>query len=251
MSAQLTSELSPMLVNPVLVSPMLEPFLQALEGVEGISAFVLGGSRARGTATATSDYDLGLYYESHHPLNVTHLQAVVSPFVDEPETALVTPVGEWGPWINGGGWLTVGGQKVDLLYRDLGRVEAVVAQCLEGHISMEYQPGHPHGFCSAIWMGEVALCHPFFDPQQRAARLKEQTTPFSPQGSHPHPLSLGSRLQHLQRPGHHRAWRPKPHRRVCLQNFLLYCPSALCAQRQIPHQRERGLGRSQHLCTHH
>ena len=84
--------------------------------------------------------------------------------VDDPATAPVTPLGEWGPWINGGGWLTVAGRKVDLLYRDLARVRSVVADCAAGRIAMAYQPGHPHGFCSAIWMGEIALCRPIFDP---------------------------------------------------------------------------------------
>jgi len=45
-------------------------------------------------------------------------------------------------------------------------------------ISMDYQPGHPHGFCSAIWMGEVALCRPLYDPQGAIARLKDLTSPY-------------------------------------------------------------------------
>jgi hypothetical protein len=32
---------------------------------------------------------------------------------------------------------------------------------------MAYQPGHPHGFCSAIWMGEVVLCRPLSDSEGR------------------------------------------------------------------------------------
>jgi hypothetical protein len=43
---------------------------------------------------------------------------------------------------------------------------------------MHYQPGHPHGFCSAIWMGEVALCRPPHDPESVLARLKEKTSPY-------------------------------------------------------------------------
>jgi hypothetical protein len=34
----------------------------------------------------------------------------------------VTRPGEWGPWVDGGGWLHVGGTAVDWLYRDLDRV---------------------------------------------------------------------------------------------------------------------------------
>src|SRR5262244_3165472 len=30
--------------------------------------------------------------------------------------------GQWGPIVNGGAWLTIGGTKVDLIYRDLDEV---------------------------------------------------------------------------------------------------------------------------------
>ena len=43
---------------------------------------------------------------------------------------------------------------------------------------MDYQPGHPHGFCSAIWMGEVALCRPLHDPQGFIAELKASSSPY-------------------------------------------------------------------------
>ncbi|WP_263437250.1 DUF4037 domain-containing protein [Stigmatella hybrida] len=91
---------------------------------------------------------------------------------------MVTPLGEWGPWINGGGWLTIAGAKVDLLYRDLGRVREVIADARQGRLSMNYQPGHPHGFCSVIWMGEVATCQPLHDPSGRIAELKKETCPY-------------------------------------------------------------------------
>jgi hypothetical protein len=98
--------------------------------------------------------------------------------VDEPAAAQVTEVGGWGPWIVGGGWLTIGGQKVDLLYRPIESVETVIRGCREGRVSVDYQPGHPHGFCSAIWMGEVAFCRPLTDPERALARLKAMTTPY-------------------------------------------------------------------------
>lgn len=43
---------------------------------------------------------------------------------------------------------------------------------------MDYQPGHPHGFCSAIWMGEVALCQPLYDPHGLIVELKALTSPY-------------------------------------------------------------------------
>jgi len=72
----------------------------------------------------------------------------------------------------------VSGQKVDLLYRDLSQVASVIADCRTGRVSINYQPGHPHGFCSSIWMGEVAVCRPLLDLTGVLAKLKAQTLPF-------------------------------------------------------------------------
>jgi hypothetical protein len=152
--------------------PLLERVTPLLAEVPGIVAIALGGSRARGTANAASDYDLGLYYGPGVPLDTDRLLEVVRSLVDDPAAAAVTPVGGWGPWIVGGGWLAIGGRKLDLIYRNGEAVAEVIGDCREGRVTMDYQPGHPHGFCSAIWMGEVALCQPLHDPQGMIARLK-------------------------------------------------------------------------------
>jgi predicted nucleotidyltransferase len=158
--------------------PILERIVPRLAEVPGVAAVVLGGSRARGTASAHSDYDLGLYYGPAAQLDTDRLLDVVKSLVDDPGAAAVTPVGEWGPWIVGGGWLSVEGRKVDLLYRSSEAVTRVIRACRVGRITMDYQPGHPHGFCSAIWMGEVALCRPLHDPQAMIAELKAMTSPY-------------------------------------------------------------------------
>jgi predicted nucleotidyltransferase len=158
--------------------PLLARLVPALASVPGIDAIVLGGSRARGTAKPFSDYDLGLYTTASRQIDTDRLLHVVRTLVDEPEAAEVTPVGEWGPWIVGGAWLSVAGRKVDLLYRDSDAVARVIDSCRSGHISMDYQAGHPHGFCSAIWMGEIALCRPLHDPKRTIAELKSRCTPY-------------------------------------------------------------------------
>jgi predicted nucleotidyltransferase len=158
--------------------PLLERMVPALASVPGIKAIVLGGSRARGTAKPSSDYDLGLYTTPSAQIDTDHLLHAVRTLVDEPEAAEVTSIGEWGPWIVGGAWLTVAGRKVDLLYRNSDAVAQVIESCRSGHISMNYQPGHPHGFCSAIWMGEIALCQPLHDPERTIAELKSRCMPY-------------------------------------------------------------------------
>ena len=163
---------------PNVPDPLLARIVPRLAEVPGIAGIVLGGSRARGTATAASDYDIGLYYGPHEPLDTARLLEIAKELVDDPTAAAITPVGGWGPRIVGGGWLNVGGQKVDLLYRGVEPVRAVFSACRAGQVSMDYQPGHPHGFCSAIWMGEVALCVPLHDPNGAIAELKAATTPY-------------------------------------------------------------------------
>jgi hypothetical protein len=162
----------------MLSDPLLERIVPTLAEVPGIEAVALGGSRARGTAHNASDYDIGLYFSASQPLDTDRLLRVAKGMVDDPSTAAVTAVGGWGPWIVGGGWLSIAGQKVDLLYRCVDDVARVIDECRAGHISMDYQPGHPHGFCSAIWMGEIALCQPLHDPQRTIARLKALTSPY-------------------------------------------------------------------------
>ncbi|MGY2804385.1 nucleotidyltransferase domain-containing protein [Bradyrhizobium sp. USDA 4506] len=160
--------------------PLLARIIPVIAAVSGVAAIVLGGSRARGTAHEASDTDIGLYYRDGAAPDIDRLREAVTGLVDDPAAAHVTPVGEWGSWIVGGAWLTIGGRKVDLLYRSIDQVSAVIDACRNGEIGMHYQPGHPHGFCSAIWMGEVALCRALHDPDGLVAALKARTAPYPP-----------------------------------------------------------------------
>ncbi len=157
---------------------LLARLTNALFGVPGVCAIAFGGSRSRGLATAHSDYDIGLYYAPEEPLDVTALQHIVAAIDDRGREASVTPIGGWGRWINGGGWLTIGGTRVDLLYRDLVRVGEVINDCRRGSIERQYQPGSPHAFVSTVYMGEVAYCRPLWDPEGSLAELKKLTVPY-------------------------------------------------------------------------
>ena len=158
---------------------LLGRLVRALAGVPGIRVIVLGGSRARGEATAQSDYDIGLYYEGDYLIDIGRL-AKAAMLLPGAASSSVTAIGEWGPWINGGAWLTVEGKKVDLLYRDLGKVREVIEACQAGRIERVYQAGHPHAFVSAIYMGEVALCRVLWDPENVLAGLKRRCEPYPP-----------------------------------------------------------------------
>ena len=151
-----------------------------IASVTGVAAVALGGSRARGTATPESDIDLGIYYDPACPPDLARLGAIASALDDARRPDLLTPLGEWGPHINGGGWLTVAGTPVDFLYRDLDRVAAAIDACRQGNISIDYQPGHPHGWGPHMYLAEIALCRPIRDPQGRIAALKSAVLPYPP-----------------------------------------------------------------------
>ncbi|MEO8607868.1 MAG: nucleotidyltransferase domain-containing protein [Chloroflexota bacterium] len=151
-----------------------------LSAVEGIIGVVLGGSRARGDAHPDSDIDLGIYYHPDKPPSLDTLRALAARLDDRRSGEVVTNFGEWGPWINGGGWLDIEGQRVDWLYRDYALVKQVIDECCAGNPRVFYQVGHPHGFWTSIYMGEVHLCQPLADPQGALAELKALTNPYPP-----------------------------------------------------------------------
>lgn len=148
--------------------------------VTGVAAVVLGGSWARGAADANSDIDLGIYYYPNAKPALDDLRALAARLDDSHDGDVVTEFGAWGPWINGGGWLTVEGQRVDWLYRDLDKVSQIIELCRVGKPAVYYQTGHPHGFHTHIYMGEVHLCQPLYDPDGLLTELKALTVPYPP-----------------------------------------------------------------------
>jgi hypothetical protein len=159
---------------------LVHRLVSELSTVPGARAIALGGSRAFGTAGEHSDYDLGVYYDATVALDIDALGAVAARFDDSRPAATVTPIGGWGPWINGGGWLTIQGQPVDVLYRDLSKIRGVIAECRAGEFGCHYQPGHPHAFVTAIYMGEIAYNRPLWDPHGDLKQLKTLTDPYPP-----------------------------------------------------------------------
>ncbi|TXS07467.1 nucleotidyltransferase domain-containing protein [Streptomyces sp. col6] len=145
-----------------------------LTEVPGVRAVLLGGSRARGTHRPDSDWDLGVYYRGTP--DTAALSALAAAFQGSPVE--VTGPGGWGPWVNAGGWLKVDGVQVDWILRDLDRVEEVWAGCREGRYAVGVQPGHPLGFWSPAYPGEVALGRVLSDSGGELTALKEETSVY-------------------------------------------------------------------------
>lgn len=149
---------------------------QRLCQVDGIVGVLLGGSRARGEHTPESDVDLGLYYRP--PLGVGALDDLARDVAGP--AAGVTEPGEWGPWVDGGGWLQVGGHAMDWIYRDLDRVRGSLDDAQAGQYSFHAQTGHPLGVPSFMYAGEVALGVVLADPTGELQQLQETARRYPP-----------------------------------------------------------------------
>ncbi len=163
-----------------LIPPLAVSVAEQVAQIAGVRAVVLGGSWARGAADARSDIDLGIYYSASPYLNIDGLRALAARIDDAHSGEVVTNPGDWGSWINGGAWLTIQGQRLDWLYRDLGRVADFINRCIQGNPEVFYQSGHPHSFHTHIYLAEIALCIPLFDPFGDIAALKSRVHPYPP-----------------------------------------------------------------------
>lgn len=140
------------------MSVSLPQAVRALVGdlaeVPGAVAVVLGGSRATATHRPDSDWDIGLYYRgSQLPLDPEDIRCLG-------REGYVSALGEWGPIMHGGAWLTVESTPVDVLFRDLDVVESWIEQAQRGRYDVLTQNGYIVGAPTYLPVGELAICQP-------------------------------------------------------------------------------------------
>lgn len=141
-----------MIMDEVGLPDHVSRLVDRLAGLPGVVALVLGGSRATGTNRPDSDWDIGLYYRSSvRPLDPDDVRALGHP-------GHVSGLGDWGPVIHGGAWLTIDGTPVDVLYRDLDTVGRWLADAADGRFRILVQAGYLVGAPTYLPVGELALC---------------------------------------------------------------------------------------------
>jgi len=148
-----------------------------LAAINRVKAVVLGGSYARGRARPGSDIDLGVFYSEADPFSIDRVRELAND-INDTAGPVVAGFYEWGPWVNGGAWLTIGGQRVDLIYRSLEHVERVIADAEAGLYELNYPQQPPFGFFSGTYLGEVQICIPLFDPEARIESLKRHVATY-------------------------------------------------------------------------
>jgi hypothetical protein len=157
---------------------LLESLTSQLSATRGVKAVVLGGSYARGRQNATSDLDIGVYYSDTAPFAIDDIRRIAAHAAGQ--NATVTGFYEWGPWVNGGAWLHTPICKVDFLYRSLDKVEKTIQEAIAGTTYFDYYQQPPYGFHSVIYLAEINVCLPLYDPQGHLARLKQMVAVYPP-----------------------------------------------------------------------
>jgi hypothetical protein len=158
---------------------LVAPVVDGLRRVPGVVAVGLGGSYASGTALPDSDVDLGLYYRAAAPIEVEAVRRLAAAVNDTPDPTVSDRYG-WGRWVNGGAWLTVGGQRIDPLYRNLDQLARVVADSAAGEWESDYYQQYTHGFHSYVYLGELRICRPLWDPDGVLVALRARVAVYPP-----------------------------------------------------------------------
>lgn len=146
---------------------------ERLSHVPGMLAVVLGGSYARGRARPGSDIDLGLLYRPSCLLQLDDVRAIAREVNDTPNP-VVSDFYEWGPWVNGGSWLSVQGQAVDFLYKNVDQLEHVISEAQAGRYDHHFGQQPPFGFYSDTYLSELETCIPLYDPDQLVPALRRR-----------------------------------------------------------------------------
>ncbi|HET8913512.1 MAG TPA: nucleotidyltransferase domain-containing protein [Ktedonobacteraceae bacterium] len=158
---------------------LLQKVIEQLQPVRGLNAIVLGGSYASGTHQPDSDLDIGLYYYEKEPLDTAHIRSIANSLNDKP-APVVTELGGWGPWVNGGAWLTIQGQRVDFLYRNIDFVSSTLDDCNRGIIHSDFWQQPAYGFHNFMYCTETVICRPLYDPGFILDPLKAKVSIYSP-----------------------------------------------------------------------
>jgi predicted nucleotidyltransferase len=156
---------------------LLARTVAALQVVPGVTALVLGGSHARGRARSDSDLDIGVCYRATSPLDIESVRAVAVALNDAPDP-VVSDLGGWGRFVDGGAWLTIEGQRIDFLYRNLDQVQSVLADAREGRFELDWAQQPPFGFFGPTILGEMSIARPLHDPEGAIAALKAEIDPM-------------------------------------------------------------------------
>jgi hypothetical protein len=131
----------------VVPDPFIEAVADRLAALAGVRAIQLGGSRAAGTPTERSDWDLAIYYRGS--FDADQVRALGWP-------GTVWETGGWAaPMMNGGAWVEVDGQRVDLHLRDLETIDSLRVEAAVGRFAVYRSQYFIAGIPSYVPLAEI------------------------------------------------------------------------------------------------
>ncbi len=158
-------------------SAILDDVVHEVGGLADVCAVALGGSHARNRAHTDSDIDIGIYYRERAPFSIESLREIARR-LDDSGDPVVSELGGWGPWVNGGAWLTIRGQRVDLLYRSLELCDRVIRDAGKGRYELHYAQQAPFGFFSPTYLGEIHVAVALRDDASELESRKRQVVGY-------------------------------------------------------------------------
>jgi hypothetical protein len=164
---------------PLRKQELLDGIVSRLSKIVGMAAIVLGGSYASGTQHEKSDLDIGLYYFESRPFSIEEVRCIAE-VISVDGNPTVTGFYEWGAWVNGGAWIHTEQGKVDFLYRNIDQVQRTIDEARKGIVHHDYDQQPTNGFYSVIYLAEIQICKPLYDPGMLIASLKNQVEIYPP-----------------------------------------------------------------------
>ncbi|MFZ4551318.1 MAG: hypothetical protein ACOYNB_05790 [Aquabacterium sp.] len=137
---------------------------------EGIEAISIGGSRALGLASATSDFDIVLHTRD------------ANCFANNDLIKALEQLGEGCKLTKTPALISAekGGQKFEFFLKDLPSIERDVEQARQGKFKWFIKPLFPHGDLSTTPLAHLAHLDCMFDRSGALKRVRDAVTPMPP-----------------------------------------------------------------------
>jgi hypothetical protein len=136
----------------VTADAFLDAVVDRLLSVPASPAWPWGARGRRIGRRPASDWDLGVYIDGRFAAGDVRALAASAGWAGH-----VAEVGEWGPVMNGGAWLTVDGRRVDLLWRDTAAIEHLIGEADAGEFRVVRIPFFLAGIASYVPVGELSI----------------------------------------------------------------------------------------------
>ena len=154
----------------------LSNLVDIIKSVDGVKSIVASGSYSLDLSDNMSDVDLIIFYDECNPINVKGLNSILCSIGDF-KNPIVSQIGDWDPFLNGGAWFVYQGTNIDLYYCNINILEATISNCKQGNISfndVNMERIVPFGYYNFYLLGMVKKMVSLSDPNGINKYLKKR-----------------------------------------------------------------------------